>query len=315
VSRRLALVFALVLGSTALRADDAPEPDAVSLAGIYKSQEQCFACHSPEGMKSPPRSDMDSAKLATLLQDAGQYRASVHRHVECTLCHGAGTKVYPHAPAASQQISPCSECHAAKVYRMEEQFKKSVHAKDLKDKFTCWSCHDPHIYNIATNIRDPKAIVAQDNTMCIDCHNSDLQFSKFAPVGKHRPNIDRIHEWLPNTKLHWESVRCVECHTPPSRLMSHEVLDKTKAEKNCVSCHTQNSSLRTRLYRHLVSEEQQLYGFVNSVIVPHAYVIGATRNPVLDSIMSVLILLALAGASVHGLLRIAAKTWSRRRAP
>jgi hypothetical protein len=102
-------------------------------------------------------------------------------------------------------------------------------------------------------------------------------------------------------------VRCVECHTPEvkaNRPLSHEILDKEKAEKNCLSCHSADSSLRTRLYRHLVKDEQEKFGFTNSVILSSSYVIGATRHPLLDKIVIGLVALTLGGVLIHGLIRI-----------
>ena len=36
------------------------------LEKIRKSNSECFACHSEEGLKNPPRQDMDLAKLRSL---------------------------------------------------------------------------------------------------------------------------------------------------------------------------------------------------------------------------------------------------------
>ena len=108
-----------------------------------------------------------------------------------------------------------------------------------------------------------------------------LVFARFAPDKKQRPKIDEIHSWLPNTRLHWKAVRCVECHTPEvgaKDMLSHQILSKDKAERNCFACHGANSTLNTRLYRHLSSEEQQRFGFANSVILSNSYVVGTTRQ-------------------------------------
>jgi formate-dependent nitrite reductase cytochrome c552 subunit len=203
--------------------------------------------------------------------------------------------------------------------KAEQQFEASVHARNLKDKFTCSTCHSPHVDLIASKLIDPHKIVAQDNKHCLECHDSDLQFSKFAPddektsLKKVRPNIDAIHEWLPNTRLHWQAVRCVECHTPPTKTLSHEILDKEKAEKNCLACHSANSSLKTRLYRHLVKEEQQTLGFANSVILSNSYVLGATRHPVLDTLILVAFAAMILGLLAHGIGRIVARIIQRRK--
>ncbi|MDP2366899.1 MAG: hypothetical protein Q8M25_01460, partial [Rhodoferax sp.] len=166
----------------------------------------------------------------------------------------------------------------------------------------------------ATKLKDLRKIVFQDNKGCLNCHNSDKTFEKFAPddektpwLKKRRPDIDTLHDWLPNTKAHWNAVRCVECHTPEvkaNRLLSHEILDKEKAEKKCLSCHSANSSLKTRLYRHMVKDEQQRLGFTSSIILSNSYVIGATRHPLLDSIVIGMVLLTLGGVLVHGAIRI-----------
>lgn len=79
--------------------------------------------------------------------------------------------------------------------------------------------------------------------------------------------------------------------------MSHEILNKEKAERKCLTCHSADSSLKSRLYRHLVMDEQQKLSFANSVILSHSYVLGVTRHPLLDTL-----LMSVFGAMVLGLL-------------
>ncbi|WP_301100389.1 cytochrome c3 family protein, partial [Propionivibrio sp.] len=266
------------------------------LEKIRRANNECFACHSTEGYKNPPKThatDMDLAKLRTLIHEPNIFNGSNHGLMECKQCHGQGYVDFPHAADARSSISPCEECHAAKVMKVEQQFEASVHAKNLKDKFTCSTCHSPHVDLIASKLIDPKRIVAQDNRHCLACHDSDREFAKFAPddektsLKKERPNIDELHEWLPNTRAHWKAVRCVECHTPAGKTLSHEILNKDKAEKKCLACHSANSSLNTRLYRHLAKEEHQRLGFANSVILSNSYVLGATRHPLIDTLLMI----------------------------
>lgn len=317
---RTCLIVLLMLGGGGIQAFAASEAEAIDPAVAEKNRkanEVCFSCHSEFGFKNPPRTDLDMAKLAaTTMYEPAVFGGSNHGTMDCRQCHGQGYNDYPHAATGRDETSPCSECHATKVARLEPQFDASVHARHegLKEKFNCGTCHDPHIDLGVTRQPDPLKVVVQDNKGCLNCHNSDETFAKFAPDGeqtpglkKKRPDIDTIHEWLPNTKLHWKAVRCVECHTPEvkaNRPLSHEILDKEKAEKNCVVCHSANSSLRTRLYRHMVKDEQQRLGFTNSVILSSSYVIGATRNPVLDSIVIGLVALTLAGILLHGAIRV-----------
>ena len=96
-------------------------------------------------------------------------------------------------------------------------------------------------------------------------------------------------------------------------MLSHEILNKEKAEKKCLSCHSANSALKVRLYRHLVKDEQQRLGFTNSVILSNSYVIGATRHPLLDGALIGLVALTLVGVLAHGVIRIVAATLRRDR--
>ncbi len=283
------------------------------LAKIRASNNECFACHSADGLKQFPKehvSEAEAAKLLTFLHDPKVFEASNHGLMECKQCHGSGYNEFPHTANAKENLSPCEECHAVKVMRVEKQFSASVHARNLQDKFTCTTCHNPHADLIASKLIDPHKIVAQDNRICLDCHDSDLQFAKFAPedkqtaLKKKRPDIDSIHDWLPNTRVHWQAVRCVECHTPAAKTLSHEIVGKEKAERKCLACHSADSSLKTRLYRHLVKEEQERLGFVNSVILSHSYVLGATRHPVLDTLILGAFGVMIIGLLAHGIGRL-----------
>jgi hypothetical protein len=301
---------------------------AASAAGIdtatidknRKANEACYACHSAAGIATPPKPGMDMAKLKDSHVEKEVFNNSDHGVMDCRECHSSkfyGAD-YPHGAEGKTATSACSECHAAKVLRLEPQFNASVHAKvqGVKEKFACHTCHNVHINVIQKRLKDPDKIVAQDNHGCLECHNSDATFAKFAVEGektpgikKKRPDIDTIHDWLPNTKAHWKAVRCIDCHTPAAeeaKMLSHEIQNKDKAEKKCLSCHSADSALRVRLYRHMVKEEQQKYGFTNTAILSNSYVIGATRHPLLDQIVIGLALLTLLGVLGHGLLRIIA---------
>ncbi len=292
------------------------------LEKVRKENSECFACHSAEGLKTLPQdrlANSDIAKLRSLLHVPNVFFGSNHGLMECKQYHGQGYLDFPHAADAKNNLSPCEECHAVKVLRIEQQFDKSVHAANLKDQFTCSTCHKPHVDLIASKLVDPRKIVGQDNRHCLACHDSDLEFAKFSPLDKKtnhkksRPDIDSVHEWLPNTRLHWKAVRCVECHTPPGKFLSHEILDKTRAEKKCVACHSVENSLKSRLYRHLVSEEVERLGFANSVILANTYVLGATRNHLIDSLLMIAFAAMLIGLLAHGIGRIVARILKRRK--
>lgn len=295
-------------------ADD-PPPTPEELVKIRAANGECLACHSEAGLKKPPKEGLDLKKLRNYLVDVDTYTASDHGQMACTKCHGDGYDQHPHADKAKESLTECQDCHARKAMRIERQFDKSVHAENLSDKFTCATCHDPHVMTLAAKLGDPHKIVAQDNKICLDCHDSDLAFAKIAPEKKKRPAIDDIHDWLPNTRLHWKAVRCIECHTPTDDKLSlsHEIQNKDKAEKKCATCHSANTSLNARLYRHLAKEEQNKYGFLNSAILSHNYVLGATRNPTLDLILIGLFVATVLGVIGHGLVRAIMTSLRRRK--
>ena len=313
------LIAAAVLAVPPAPAAAQDKPAAVispeQLAKIRAGNDECLACHSQAGVAHPQKPDLDLARLRGLLRDADAFYASNHQRLACTKCHNEGYDEHPHAADAKDMTSTCADCHDKTASAVGKQFDRSVHARNLADTFTCTTCHDPHLMRQAARLRDPHRIVAQDNRVCLNCHDSNETFARFAPEKKLRPLIDEIHAWLPNARAHWQAVRCVECHTPAvaaNEPISHEILAKDRAEKKCLSCHSADSSLKARLYRHLVSEERERLGFANSVILADSYVLGATRNTLLDTVLMIAFGAMLLGLLVHGVGRIVARRNRRR---
>ena len=288
-----------------------PIPEKTRLAN-----QECFACHSEEGMKNlPVKEGIDTVKLKGLLQNPEHYYTADHQRQLCTKCHSEGYDDFPHAADAKESTGTCSDCHSKKATKIEKQFDKSVHA-ELSDKITCTTCHNPHVMRLSDKQADVSKTVAQDNRVCMSCHDSEEKFAKFAPDKKKRPPIDDLHDWLPNARQHWKAVRCVECHTPAvgeGEPLSHEILSKEKAEKKCLTCHSANSTLKTRLYRHLAKEEKEKYGFAHSVILAKSYVLGATRHPLLDTLVLGAFGAMILGLLAHGLGRIIARNLRRKK--
>ena len=98
--------------------------------------------------------------------------------------------------------------------------------------------------------------------------------------------------------------RSVDCNTTEvaaGEMISHEVVGRDRAQRDCVACHSASSTLKTRLYRHLAKEEQQRLGFANSVILATSYVPGATRHPLLDTLVLGAFAAMILGLLAHGL--------------
>ena len=126
---------------------------------------------------------------------------------------------------------------------------------------------------------------------------------------KENPNILTTHEWLPNQRLHFRNVRCIECHAELNNdiLVAHNIQDKEKAVRLCVECHSQNSLLMASLYKFQSQEKRNKLGFFNATILAESYVIGANRNYFLIISSLVIFGFVLLGIMIHLVLRIKTK--------
>ena len=139
---------------------------------------------------------------------------------------------------------------------------------------------------------------------CAECCRG-LRKTTLNPLAVLIVNVLEHHEWLPNQNLHFNNVRCIECHTEVDKdiLIAHKVQPKEKAVRNCVECHSENSLLLSTLYKYEAKENRQENGFYNGVILNESYVIGASRNQYLNVISIVLFFITIGGILIHSLLR------------
>lgn len=266
-----------------------------------KENSACLRCHA---MKTLGYLDSLTGRIVNLSVDSLKFAESNHKALKCIDCHTKDYQTYPHPAVTKSENLYCLNCHKDDarfaVFRfpdVEKEFHRSVHYKELGDKFSCFQCHDPHVFAIGDSTRPVLDIVRADNQLCLNCHNSSAMFANY--TDKQIPSLEYIHSWLPNNELHWKYVRCVECHTPHTKYMSHDILAADQAERLCAECHTANSILMTKLYRYNVKEERQKNGFINASALNNAYVIGMTRNIVLDRLSLVLFGLMLLGVAGH----------------
>jgi hypothetical protein len=281
-----------------------------------KENETCLRCHGSFHYEFP---NADSSKIirkelcSNYVIDTSLFYISNHKSFKCIDCHSEEYSKYPHkATLKTEQSWVCMDCHGGDEitakYHFEEitsQFEKSIHFKSNKDAFTCWQCHDPHIYK--TNARVNKNIgntILYDNNICLSCHADINRWEILS--SKSKSNIVQKHDWLPNQELHFKNVRCVECHARvnDTLLVSHQVMPKEKAVHLCAECHSQNSLLIASLYKYQVRKNRQEYGFLNSVILNQSFVIGANRNYYLNVISIVLAFLTFILIVIHIIFRI-----------
>lgn len=248
--------------------------------------------------------------------DSGEYYNSNHRSFKCIDCHSYEYESFPHPGELRMELKyTCMDCHEGDpnsedyhFERINEEYEKSVHSRLHHEDFTCWMCHNPHSYHISARTNIPiKEIITHDNIICLSCH-ADIDKYQLM-TDKENPNILTTHEWLPNQRLHFRNVRCIECHAELNNdiLVAHNIQDKEKAVRLCVECHSQNSLLMASLYKFQSQEKRNKLGFFNATILAESYVIGANRNYFLIISSLVIFGFVLLGIMIHLVLRIKTK--------
>jgi hypothetical protein len=230
----------------------------------------------------------------------------------CTDCHGTHDleKVSgPSSRISKQNVAKiCSKCHIG----VAQEYDNSVHGVALRkgdfDAPTCTYCHGEH--NISAVIEvplkmftdnqiNPEAAIKTKMIYCIACHADEKLMSKYGIS-----TFNKAHEWLPSLGKHNETVRCVDCHssyTPPN--LSHNLLPPEKTIKKCEECHSKNSVLMSKLYKHEKTQSRKKYGFINGTLLSDAYVVGTTRNLFLDSFSVIAFFVILIGIGFHAFMR------------
>ncbi|MBK5967872.1 nitrate reductase [Thiorhodovibrio winogradskyi] len=270
-----------------------PDPQAA------EENRACLRCH---GMATLGYRDAETGEIVNLAVDRELFGHSVHGDLACSKCHGGDYQGYPHPPelsAAELNCVACHEDHPENTDRLDfslinEEYQASVHAMSDDPEaqgFNCHSCHDPHAFRASLLGREIPDIVAYDNQICMSCHD-DL-----------RDPLSLSHSWLPNPSKHWESVRCLDCHTPLSesgRPVSHQILSAEQSNVNCVNCHTQGQGLLARLYEYRSQQDIESRGFFAKAVFNDAYVVGMSRNSLIDLLALIIIGLTVLVLAGHG---------------
>jgi len=294
---------------------------AFSPAQSYQDPQHhaCLKCHSNQSYSFNNEVTGKVQKRLmnpNFILDTVAIAAGVHKGFDCTDCHNSEYQTYPHlATLKLEPMSSCLDCHGGdasfasyKFEQIAEEVQKSVHSQVYGENFTCTKCHNQHYYKpTARNSSDVLEIVDYSNTMCLSCHNDMKKYKMVS--GHENPKLVEVHDWLPNQELHFKHVRCIECHTEvvDSLMVSHNILKKDKALKNCVECHSANSRLKASLYKYENLQKRAENGGVKSILTSSSYTIGSHQSPFLK-LLSILIFLAtLTGIIIHSIFRILKK--------
>ena len=316
----LILVVLPVPGNSAITSGLKKETKDALDSAIYKSpfyedNERCFKCHGQNRYEYANES-LDRSVKALMFSERiikrNNFYQSNHKSFSCTDCHSEQYTSFPHSgELRMEQKYNCIDCHGGDEkyaqYHFEEiekEYQESTHFNLEEEGFTCWKCHNPHSYKI--NIRNSENIketIIYDNNICLSCHSNFDHFQLL--TNREEISIVKTHEWLPNQAVHFQNVRCIECHTKINNdiLVSHMIQPKENAVRRCNECHSQNSILMTTLYK-FQSKEKRRAGFFNGIILNESYVIGANRNEFLNLVSIIILLLTMGGIGIHIILRI-----------
>jgi len=127
--------------------------------------------------------------------------------------------------------------------------------------------------------------------------------------GHNNPELVEVHDWLPNQALHFQHVRCIECHTEvvDSLMVSHNIVGKEQAVKKCVECHSADSRLKASLYKYENLQKRSENGGLGNVLTNSSYVIGTHQSPFLKLLSIIIFLATLGGVIIHSIFRILKK--------
>lgn len=281
----------------------------------YEENSACFRCHGQKNYyyyNDWVEREIKERMNPYYVIDSASYYESNHRAFQCIDCHSMDYSEFPHPGELRMEPKyECLDCHGGDDYYAQyhfeeiyDEFHASVHSTKHDEDFTCWMCHDPHTYKInARSDLSMKEIIRYDNEICLSCHANVDKYQLLTE--KTNPNVIETHEWLPNQKAHFMSVRCIECHTEisDSILVAHKVLPKDQAVQRCVECHSSDSRLMASLYKFQARERRNEVGFVNAAILSESYVIGANRNYFLNVGSLVIFGLVILGIIGHATLR------------
>ena len=278
--------------------------------------QQCLRCHGEVfyQYENEWTGRMDKRPMNPFYHiDSVKIHSSVHKVFACTDCHSPEYETFPHSgELRMEEKYACIDCHGGddtyakyNFEGIEAAFMESVHYNAYDEQFNCWMCHDPHGYQLALRSEEKITnVVKLSNQMCLDCHDNKFQYGLLSD--EEPKTMAQIHVWLPNQENHFAKVRCIDCHTKTQEdlLVSHKILPKEEAVRNCVQCHSTNSVLLESLYSHRVQESREESGFINAAILNEGYMIGANRNRTLNIVSVVLAGLLVLGLLFHLILRL-----------
>ncbi len=274
-----------------------------------KQLQLCLSCHKDEKngltktMKTVDYLNSNHGKA----HDRGRKEAAT-----CIDCHGIHNIMK--SDSVSSNINRfnapqlCRKCHLS----ITQEFMTSAHGMGLtkgnKDVPSCMTCHNEHnaskvpefnAENFKKNFLKSDILIKNKMIYCAVCHSDD-DFQK----RNHLKTFEKAHDFLPNRDLYMQDVRCVECHSANSASgMPHHILPQSKAIKNCMECHENDTWLLTRLSKHEKTKAKREMGNIAGALFNDGGLTRSTFNLLFDAIGLIAIGLIIVSIIIHSFLR------------
>lgn len=261
----------------------------------------CFMCHNNSKIK--PRTERGQALKLHISTE--KYAQSNHAKFKCMMCHKTEKKQdffkIPH-PLKNLGSENCSMCH--RTYK--EPFSKSIHEAHQPNAFQCSSCHDPHLAMDSKESLPHTTRLEISNQSCVGCHSETVDSADNIRTIK---TVEEAHQSIPYNDLHLEANRCVDCHTPAGDKSNHQIVAKSETI-DCVTCHNSNSLLLTKADKEKTPTSNSAVLTETTVDIAYfpfnyTYLPGASRIPILDKLLQIIMFTVLAAVFLHGMVRIA----------
>jgi len=274
-----------------------------------KQLQLCLSCHKNDNTGN-------AKTLKTInYENSNHGKAHAKGHKEaaaCIDCHGIHNIMKSDSVKSNinRFVAPqlCRKCHPSIV----QEFLTTAHGMALtqgnKDAPSCLTCHNEHNSsqippydpkNLKKNYLKEEILIKNKMIYCAVCHSND-DFQK----RNHLKTLEKAHDFLPNRDLYMQDVRCVECHSSNSAsYMPHHILPQSKAIKNCVDCHDNDTWLLTRLSKHEKTKAKREMGNIKGAIFNDGGLTRSTFNLLFDSLCLIILGLMAISIVIHSLLR------------
>ncbi|MGD8362490.1 MAG: hypothetical protein PVJ04_13775, partial [Gemmatimonadota bacterium] len=210
--------------------------------------ETCLECHGDSGMETER-----GGKTISLFVDAKVFAKSVHKDLDCVMCHmDADVEDLPHP----ERMAPvyCGNCHDD----AQLGFDAGAHGQALNRKEPyaphCYDCHGTHDIQSPEN-PDAKTYHMNVPVLCGGCHREGAPVSRVYDIGEHNI-VENYSQSIHGEGLFKKGLKvtatCVDCHS------SHKILPHTDPRASisprniaatCMKCHSRIEQVHTQVIR------------------------------------------------------------------